>query len=145
MLVLLPRTKGRFSRNGLVVNGLRYHCDGFTEQYLRGEETVVAYNSDNTSSVYLVKYAYREFTLIDARYCDMTLEDKDRFVKDVRDFVKSFQQEAIQGQIDLANHIETIVSNTGRNKAVKIQDIRSTRLVERSGSHKDFVKEASNG
>ena len=145
MLVLLPRTNGRFSRNGLVVNGLRYHCDGFTEQYLRGDEVIVAYNPDNTSSVYLVKYAYREFTLIDSRYSDMTIEDKDRFVKNVRDFVKSYQQDAIQGQINLANHIETIVANTGRNKSGNIQDIRTTRLVERTGSHKDFIKEASNG
>lgn len=145
MLVLLPRTKGRFARNGLIVNRLRYHCDGFAEQYLRGEETVVAYNPDNTSSVYLVKYAYREFKLIDARYSDMTIEDKNRFVKDVRDFVKSYQQDAIQGQIDLANHIEAIVSNTGRNKGGNIQTIRSTRLVERISAHKDFVKEVSNG
>ena len=145
MLVLLPRTKGHFSRKGLVVNGLRYHCEGFTEQYLRGEETVVAYNPDNTSSVYLVKYAYREFKLIDARYSDMTIKDKNRFVKDVRDFIRSYQQEAIQGQIDLANHIEAIVSNTGRNKAGNIQDIRTTRLVERTNWHKDLLKEASNG
>lgn len=145
MLVLLPRTKGRFARNGLVVNGLRYHCEGFTEQYLRGEETVVAYNPDNTSSVYLVKYAYREFKLIDARYSDMTIEDKNRFIKDVRDFVKSYQQDAIQGQIDLANHIETIVANTGRNKAGNIQDIRTTRLVVRTNLHKNLLKEATNG
>ena len=105
----------------------------------------MAYNPDNTSSVYLVKYAYREFKLIDARYSDMTIEDKNRFVKDVRDFVKSYQQDAIQGQIDLANHIEAIVSNTGRNKGGNIQTIRSTRLVERISAHKDFVKEVSNG
>lgn len=145
MLVLLPRTKGRFSRKGLVVNGLRYHCNGFTEQYLRGDEVIVAYNPDNASSVYVVKYAYREFTLIDSRYSDMSFEDKDRFIKDVRAYVKSFQQEAIQGRIDLANHIETIVANTGRNKAGNIQNIRSTRLIERVGTHKDFIKEASNG
>lgn len=145
MLVLLPRTKGRFSRKGLIVNGLRYRCDGFTEQYLRGEETPVAYNPDNISSVYLVKYAYREVTLIDVRYSDMTIDEKNRFVKDIRSFVKCYQHEAIQGQIDLANHIETIVANASHDVATNIKHIRETREIERLDTHKDFIKEASNG
>ena len=36
MLTLLPRTTGKFSRSGLKVNKLRYHCEGYTEQYLSG-------------------------------------------------------------------------------------------------------------
>ena len=145
MLVLLPRTKGRFSRKGLIVNGLRYRCDGFTEQYLRGEETPVAYNPDNISSVYLVKYAYREFTLIDVRYSDMTIDEKNRFVKDIRSFVKRYQNEAIQGQIDLANHIQTIVTNAGHGAAINIKHIREAREIARIDTHKNLVKEASNG
>ena len=30
-LTLLPRAKGTFSRFGLKVNKLRYHCEGYTE------------------------------------------------------------------------------------------------------------------
>ena len=34
-LTLLPRTNGKFRRNGLVVNGLRYRSPGFTNDYLK--------------------------------------------------------------------------------------------------------------
>ena len=43
--VLLPRATGKFTRKGLVVNGLRYRHDDYTEAFLRGGEAVVAYNS----------------------------------------------------------------------------------------------------
>jgi putative transposase len=36
VLTLLPRTTGKFSRSGLKVNKLRYHCEGYTEQYPSG-------------------------------------------------------------------------------------------------------------
>ena len=35
-LTLLPRTTGKFSRYGLKVNKMRYHCDGYTERCLKG-------------------------------------------------------------------------------------------------------------
>ena len=42
---LLPRTTGRFKRNGLNVNGMRYKNDDsiYTERYLTGGEVTVAY------------------------------------------------------------------------------------------------------
>ena len=36
VLTLLPRTEGKFSRFGLKVNKLRYHNEGYTEEYLKG-------------------------------------------------------------------------------------------------------------
>ena len=36
VLTLLPRTEGKFSRYGLIVNKLRCHRDGYKEEYLRG-------------------------------------------------------------------------------------------------------------
>ena len=53
--VLLPRTNGKFKRNGLLVNGLRYKNDNYNEAYLQGKEVVVAYNADDVSQVYDVK------------------------------------------------------------------------------------------
>jgi hypothetical protein len=145
MLVLLPRTKGKFSRKGLVVNGLRYHHDGYIEHYLRGDDAIVAYNPDNTSSVYLVTDDYCEFSLIEARFADMSFDEKDRFVKDIQCFVGGFRAEALQSKIDLANHIETIVANAGHGAASNIKHIRETREMARIDTHKDFIKEASNG
>lgn len=145
MLILLPRTKGKFSRKGLLVNGLRYHHDGYVEHYLRGDDAIVAFNPDNTSSVYLVSDDYCEFSIIEARFADMSFDEKNRFVKDIRCFVGGFRAEAIQGKIDLANHIETIVANAGHGAASNIKNIRETREIARIDTHKDFVKEASNG
>ncbi len=145
MLILLPRTKGKFSRKGLLVNGLRYHHDGYVEHYLRGDDAIVAYNPDNTSSVYLVTDDYCEFSLIEDRFADMSFDEKDRFVKDIRCFVGGFRTKALQGKIDLANHIETIVANAGHGAASNIKNIRETREIARIDTHKDFVKEASNG
>jgi hypothetical protein len=59
--------------------------------------------------------------------------------------VGGFRAEAIQGKIDLANHIETIVANAGHGAASNIKNIRETREIARIDTHKDFVKEASNG
>ena len=145
MLVLLPRTKGKFSRKGLLVNGLRYYHDGYVEHYLRGDDAVVAYNPDNVSSVYLVTDDYCEFTLIDARFTDMGVEEKECFIRDIRSFVNEYRTEALQGKIDLANHIETIVANASQGFACNIKNIRETRESERADTHKDFIKEASNG
>ena len=145
MLILLPRTKGKFSRKGLVVNGLRYHHDGYIEHYLRGDDAIVAYNPDNTSSVYLVTDDYCEFSLIEARFADMSIDEKNRFVKDIRCFVRGFRAETLQGKINLANDIEAIVANAGHGAATNIKHIRETREIERLDTHKDFIKEASNG
>ena len=52
VLTLLPRTEGKFSRYGLIVNKLRYYRDGYKEEYLRGGSCVVAYNPDDVSHVW---------------------------------------------------------------------------------------------
>lgn len=69
MLALLPRTTGKFSRFGLKVNKMRYHCEGYTEQYLRGGEVTVAYNPEDVTSVWLLeKGRYIEFAIIESRF-----------------------------------------------------------------------------
>ena len=50
-MTMLPRSTGNFCRKGLVVNGLRYKCEGYTEQYLKGGTCIVAYDPDNVTSV----------------------------------------------------------------------------------------------
>ena len=50
-LTLLPRTTGKFTRSGLKVNKLRYHCEGYTERYLSGGDVTVTYNPEDVTSV----------------------------------------------------------------------------------------------
>ena len=69
ILTLLPRTTGKFSRFGLKVNKMRYHCDGYTEQYLKGDEVAVAYNPEDVTSVWLLENGiYTKFTIIESRF-----------------------------------------------------------------------------
>lgn len=39
--VLMPRTDARFSRNGLIANGLRYSNKEYIEEFLQGKEAIV--------------------------------------------------------------------------------------------------------
>lgn len=69
MLTLLPRTTGKFSRYGLKVNKLRYHCGGCTEQYLSGGDVTVAYNPEDVTSVWVLEDGvYAELALIESRF-----------------------------------------------------------------------------
>lgn len=52
VVTLLPRTEGKFTRFGLMVNKLRYHRDGYKEEYLRGRKCTVAYNPDDVSHIW---------------------------------------------------------------------------------------------
>ena len=66
-MTLLPRTTGTFSRKGLIVNGLRYKRDGFTDCFLKGGNCNVAYDPDNVSCVWLLKNGkYINFDLIES-------------------------------------------------------------------------------
>ena len=72
---MLPRSTGRFTRSGLLVNKLRYYCDGFTEEYLTGGDCVVSYSPDDVSRVWLLDQGgYIEFKLIESRYEGKSLQ-----------------------------------------------------------------------
>ena len=48
---LLPRTSGKFTRKGLIVNGLRYKHDNYTERFISGGIYTVAFDPSNVSLV----------------------------------------------------------------------------------------------
>lgn len=141
VLTLLPRTIGKFSRNGLKVNQMRYKHDGYTEQYLTGGEVTVAYNPDDVSFIWLIENgAYIRFELIESRFKGFELSR----VQTLSDGQKSLIQAAgtanMQAQIDLASHILTIARNSSRKDDVSIKGIRETRQRERNRNHINFVR-----
>lgn len=85
-LELLPRTKGYFTRGGLAVNGLTYRNTRYHSRCARAsvagrEEVVVAYRSENVSTVYLYeKDEYTIFSLTKASelYEGMSLNEVQR-------------------------------------------------------------------
>ena len=145
ILTLLPRTTGKFSRDGLKVNKLRYHCDGFTEQYLNGGTCTVAYNPEDVSSIWLVdKGSYTEFSLIESRFKDKTITQVQEVQTNQKNIIKEAEHKNLQAQIQLANHIEAIANGTGSNSDVRLKDIRTTRRREQNKNHRDYMKEGSN-
>ena len=140
VLTLLPRTEGKFCRNGLIVNKLRYHCEGFTEKYLSGGRVTVAYDPEDISSVWFVSGGvYTEFSLIESRFQGKDLS----FVQALQSNQKAIKQEAVranlQAQIDLAQHIQTIGENTKKFPDTRLKNVRSTRKKERYRNHQKHL------
>lgn len=143
-LTLLPRTKGTFSRYGLRVNKMRYRCDGFTETYLNGGTAVVAYNPDNISAVWLIENGtYTEFTLIESRFYDKTLDEVRQMQSDKKKIIKAVNGDNLQAKIDLAEHIR-VISESAAVGDTNIKSIRETRQRERAKQHIDIVEVQSN-
>ncbi len=141
MLTLLPRTMGKFSRYGLKVNKMRYHCEGYTEQYLKGGEVTVAYNPEDVSSVWLLeKGKYTEFDLIESRYEGMDLTTVQGLQTAQKAVTRGAERDNLQAQIDLARHIEAIAGCVSRSDGISIENMRKTRKREQNKRHKDFMK-----
>ena len=145
MLTLLPRTIGKFSRTGLKVNKLRYHCEGYTEQYLSGGIVSVAYNPEDVSSVWVIENgSYVEFMLIESRFIGKDFTEVQEIQTSQRDIIKSVARDNLQAQINLAQHIEAIAGSVGTHKDVQMKNIRSTRKREQMKNHQDYMKERIN-
>ncbi len=144
VLTLLPRTCGKFGRNGLRVNKLRYRNDGFTERYLTGGAAAVAYNPEDVSWVWLVENgAYTRFELIESRFSGKDLCAVQDIQAGQRALIGAAENENNQARIDLAAHIQAIASAVGKPSDTQIKDIRQTRQREQTRSHRDYVKEVS--
>lgn len=140
IMTLLPRTKARFTRKGLTVNGLRYRHDAYTEQYLRGGDAVAAYNPDDVTQVWLLeKGEYIPFKLIERRFSGKSLDGVKQMKAEQSELVRSAAEEELQAQIDLAQHIEVIANKP--SSAVGVKSIRQSRQRARTQAHIDYVKE----
>ena len=140
VLTLLPRTTGRFSRYGLKVNTMRYHHDNYAEKYLRGTEVTVAYNPEDVSYVWILENGnYVRFTLIESRYKGKDLTAVQEMQDSQSKLTGKEKEQKIQAEIDLANHIQVIVSHKEQSNG-KIRNIRQNRKREQEKWHKDFAK-----
>ena len=143
ILTLLPRSTGRFKRNGLNVNGMRYKNDDpkYTERYLAGGEVTVAYNPDDVSECWVIeKGAYTSFTLIERRFAHKSLESAKALQQAGKHTINTAAADNLQAQLDLAEHIQVIASQR-KHTDVDLKNIRSTRKKERTKAHIDYTKE----
>lgn len=146
ILTLLPRTTGRFSRKGLVVNKLRYRNDRFTERYLSGGEVTTAYNPEDVSEVWLVEGGtYTLFTLIESRFMGKDTQEVETIKAEQKAAVKFAEADNMQARINLARHIGVIAAAAVNQGNTDIQGIRDNRRREQRKAHIDFVKESAAG
>lgn len=143
VMTLLPRTKARFTRKGLIANGLRYRHDAYTEQYLKGEDAIASYNPDDVTQVWLREKNgnYIPFRLIEQRFLGKSLAGVKQLQAAQSELIRSATADNLQAQIDLAQHIEVIACK--QPGSVGIKDIRQTRKRARAQTHIDYVKEAA--
>lgn len=144
VLTLLPRTTGKFSRKGLIVNKLRYKHDGFTERYLNDSTVTVAYNPEDVSEVWLIENGiYTPFTLIESRFCGKGISEVEAIKARQKTAVQAVTTDNLQAKIDLVNHIGIIAASTGNQGNTGIKGIRENRKREKRKTHIDYVKEGS--
>lgn len=140
MLTLLPRTEGKFTRSGLIVNRVRYKNSNYAEKYLSGGVVTVAYNPDDSSSVWLVeKGNFIEFALIESRYQNKSFSEIEIMQTEKKKIVKSVETSNIQAKINLASHIEAIVANVGRSNG-DLEVIPQNYEREKIKNHVDCMK-----
>ena len=140
MLTLLPRTEGKFTRSGLIVNRVRYKNTNYAEKYLSGGVVTVAYNPDDSSSVWLVeKGNFIEFTLIESRYQNKSFSEIEIMQTAKKKIVKSVETSNIQAKINLASHIEAIVENVGNSNG-DLELIPQNYEREKIKAHVDCMK-----
>lgn len=141
ILTLLPRTTGRFSRNGLRVNQMRYKNDDFTERYLSGGTVTVAYNPEDVSCVWVLEQGkYTRFELIERRFTGMDIAGVQTVRQGQKGLVRAATGVSAQAQIDLAAYIETVAAATVKHDDVVVKEIRKNRQREQDKAHIDYLK-----
>ena len=142
IMALLPRTKARFTRKGLIVNGLRYRHDAYTEQFLQGGDAVAAYNPDDVTQLWLLENGeFIPFQLIESRFSGKSLDGVKQMQATQNELIRSAVADNLQAQVDLAEHIEVIA--TKQYGDVGIKNIRKSRQRARNQAHIDYVKEVT--
>ena len=120
---------------------MRYKHENYTEKYLSGGIVTVAYNPDDVSCVWLMENgSYIRFELIECRFKGINLSEVQSLQKSHKKVVKGATKDNLQAQIELASHIETIVSSAASHKDIDVKGIRKSRQRERDRNHVDYVR-----
>lgn len=139
ILTLLPRTNGKFTKYGLKVNRLRYHAEGYKERYLQGGDVIVAYNPDNCNKVWVKEKdgSFIEFSLIESRFEDMSLDSVQEIQQKQKELMKDTTRDNYQAKIELMSFIESVASKP-KSSDVQIKDTRAARKSATRKQHKDI-------
>lgn len=143
-LTLMPRTTGKFTRTGLIVNNVRYKNKNFSEQYLSNKEVSVAYNPDDSGYVWLIDNGeYIKFELIESRFQNKNFKEIEEMKSIKKDIIRSVASEDLQARICLGAYIETIANNSNRSNS-NLQDIGNNKIKEKQKIHKNYTEKVNN-
>ena len=143
-LTLMPRTTGKFTRTGLIVNNVRYKNKNFSEQYLSNKEVSVAYNPDDSGYVWLIDNGkYIKFELIESRFQNKNFKEIEEMKSIKKDIIRSVASEDLQARISLEVYIETIANNSNRSNS-NLQDIGNNKIKEKQKIHKNYTEKVNN-
>lgn len=138
---LLPRTIGKFRRNGLIVNNIRYGNPDYINDYLEANKRVtVAYDEVNTSTVYLIDNGkYIAFELIESRYANMSIEDVNSMKTMQKKIISKEKEHQLQAKIQLLSDIQTIRNQTDtfQKSIIGIRDNRNTEIIRQRRNNND--------
>ena len=141
VFTLLPRTPARFTRRGLIVNGMRYKNERYAEKFLTGGTATVAFNPENVSKVWLIEGgAYIPFELIESRYDGLSVTEASEFMDCQRRMVRAEASDGIQAKVALADYISSVAETTAKRSDADIMTIRDNRMLERLETHIDFMR-----
>lgn len=145
ILTLLPRVQGKFTRQGLKANGMRYRNENYIEKYLSGGTVTVAYNPEDVSMVWVIENGkYVPFELIESRYKGKMLSDVETLREDQKVAVRAHMSVQEQAKIDLSRAIETIALSSVKRQDSNMKGIRENRQREQVKTHKDYVRGVEN-
>lgn len=148
IMTLLPRTNAKFTRQGLIVFGLRYSSKekNFTEEYLTGGDVVVSYNPESADKVYLQQNGnFIEFCLIESRFAGKSFKEIKQIQSAQRTIIDDAVLNNLQGRVDLASHIEKIVEGKEKSRDVNVKGVREAKRRAKEQKHKDFIEEVQDG
>ena len=137
-IALKPKTTAKFTRKGLMVDGIRYGRDGYTDRYLEGNEVTVSYDPEDTGCVWLRENgSYVPFYLIEKRYEGMTVEEISEMNRRQKELVRDEKENDIQARIRMNLEIQAIARAAASThpKAVDVSEAQITRRKERKREH----------
>ena len=120
-VIMLPRTKARFTRQGLRVGKLLYRAYNYVDDFLLAKrEVAVAYNPENVSKVWVIDDNYAEFELIESFFANKTLNEVNLAIDERNSGSHLYDKDSLESRIKLGKEIEEIL-NARKNNGGKKQ------------------------
>lgn len=146
-MMLLPRSEGSITRQGLLFNGLRYDCptENFAKRYvaagIRGYEKVcVAYDADDVNHVFLLendKYYRFELTTASIVFSNVSFDEVRLMRKDEKELRQKAEEIQNREAVSCAAYIKQISDNAERRPQHSAKDISRDNIKTERMREKD--------